>query len=247
MKSKIHDTSANELAKQYQKRNIRNMSKKLVIIAFVFLSQITNAQVTRNLGDFDEVKVFDKINVKLIPASENKIVVTGARADEVETVNRNGELKIRMPFPKLLSGEDIMVKLYFKNLESIAVSEGSYVSSETDFKQTSLDLNAKSGGEINLDINVDKVSVKANAGGIVTLSGKAKNQDALITSGGILNAKDLETSQTTISVAAGGKSEIHASTLVDAKVRAGGSIFIYGKPKQINKEVFIGGTILEKN
>ena len=238
MKSKIHE---------YQKRNSRNMSKKLVIIAFVFLSQITNAQVTRNLGDFDEVKVFDKINVKLIESSENKIVVTGARADEVETVNKNGELKIRMPFPQLLSGEDIMVKLYFKNLESIAVSEGSYVSSEKDFKQTSLDLNAKSGGEINLGINVDKVNVKANAGGIITLSGKAKNQDVVITSGGILNAKDLETSQTTISVAAGGKSEIHASTLVDAKVHAGGSIFIYGKPKQINKEVFIGGTILEKN
>ncbi|WP_426062489.1 head GIN domain-containing protein [Flavobacterium sp. DSP2-3-1] len=221
--------------------------KKLMILAVVFLSQLTNAQATRNLGDFDEVKVFDKINVKLIESSENKIVVTGARADEVETVNKNGELKIRMPFPQLLSGEDIMVKLYFKNLESIAVSEGSYVSSEKDFKQTSLDLNAKSGGEINLDINVDKVVVKANAGGIVTLSGKTKNQDVVITSGGILNAKDLETSQTTISVAAGGKSEIHASTLVDAKVRAGGSIFIYGKPKQINKEVFIGGTILEKN
>jgi hypothetical protein len=221
--------------------------KNLVIIAFVFLSQFTNAQVTRNLGDFDEVKVFDKINVKLIEASENKIVVTGARADEVETVNKNGELKIRMPFPQLLSGDDIIVKLYFKNLESIAVSEGSYVSSEKDFKQTSLDLNAKSGGEIKVEIDVDKVNIKANAGGIVTLSGKAKNQDVVITSGGILNAKDLETSQTTISVAAGGKSEIHASALVDAKVRAGGSIFIYGKPKQINKEVFIGGTILEKN
>ena len=238
MKSKIHE---------YQRRNIRNISKKLVIIAFVFLSQMINAQVTRNLGDFDEVKVFDKINVKLISASENKIVITGDRADEVETVNKNGELKIRMPFPQLLSGDAITIKLYFKNIESISASEGSYVSSDTDFKQTMLDLNAKSGAEINIEIDVDKVNVKANAGGIITLSGKAKNQDVVITSGGILNAKDLETSQTTISVAAGGKSEIHATTLVDAKVKAGGSIFIYGKPKQINKEVFIGGTILEKN
>lgn len=221
--------------------------KKFVIIVFVFLCQIASAQVTRNLGDFDQVKVFDKINVKLIAASENKIVVTGARADELETVNKNGKLKIRMPFPKLLSGEDITVKLYFKNLESIAVSEGSYVSSENDFKQTSLDLNAKSGGEIKLTIAVDKVSVKVNSGGIVSLFGTAENQEVVITSGGILNAKELATSQTTISVAAGGKSEIHASILVDAKVRAGGSIFIYGKPKQINQEVFIGGTILEKN
>lgn len=238
MKSKIY---------VYQKRNIRNMSKKLVILAFVFLSQLTNAQVTKNLGDFNEVKVFDKISVKLIAASENKIVITGSRADEVQIVNTNGELKIRMPFPKLLSGDDIAVKLYFKTVQRIAVSEGSYVSSDFDFKQTILDLNAKSGGEIKIVIDVDKVEVKANAGGIISLSGKASNQNVTITSGGILNAKDLETSQTTISVAAGGQSEIHATTLVDAKVKAGGSIFIYGKPKQINKNVFIGGTILEKN
>jgi hypothetical protein len=34
--------------------------------------QIINAQVSRNLGDFDEVKVFDKINVKLIPTKKTK-------------------------------------------------------------------------------------------------------------------------------------------------------------------------------
>lgn len=221
--------------------------KKVLIIAFVLVMQFTNAQVNRNLGDFDEVKVFDKITVKLIAANENKMVISGSRADEVEAVNKNGELKIRMPFPKLLSGDDIVVKLYFKNLESIAVSEGSFVSSEADFKQTNLDLNARSGGEIKLDLDVDKVNVKAYAGGIVSISGKATNQNVTITSGGILKAKNLHTSQTSISVSAGGQSEIHANTLVDAKVKAGGSIFIYGKPKQINKEVFIGGTILEKN
>ena len=221
--------------------------KKVLIIIFVLAIQFANAQVNRNLGDFDEVKVFDKITVKLIAANENKMVITGSRADEVESVNKNGELKIRMPFPKLLSGDDIVVNLYFKNLESISVSEGSFVSSEVDFKQTTLDLNAKSGGEIKLVLDVDKVNVKAYAGGIVSISGKATNQNVTITSGGILNAKNLHTSQTSISVSAGGQSEIHASTLVDAKVKAGGSIFIYGKPKQINKEVFIGGTILEKN
>ena len=61
-----------------------------------------------------------------------------------------------------------------------------------------------------------------------------------------MKASELHTSQTSISVAAGGKAEIYATALVDAKVKAGGSIYIYGKPKQINKEVFIGGTIIEK-
>ncbi|TWI01176.1 putative autotransporter adhesin-like protein [Flavobacterium tiangeerense] len=237
MKSKIQE---------YQKSNFRNWSKKIVLLAFVILSQITNAQVSRNLGDFDEVKVFDNIKVLLIPASENKIVITGDRSEELETVNKNGILKIRMPFPKLLSGNDITVKLYYNKIEEISVSEGAYVSSEYDFKQTSLAVNATSGGEVILDLNVEKVNVKVNAGGIVTLTGKATNQDVVITSGGILSSKDLITTQTAISVSAGGEADVYATTLVDAKVRAGGSIFIYGKPKQINKEVFIGGKIQEK-
>ena len=34
--------------------------------------------------------------------------------------------------------------------------------------------------------------------------------------------------------------------LVDAKVNAGGTISIYGKPKQIKQQTFAGGTITEK-
>ena len=144
-----------------------------MMIAFVLLAQFTNAQETRNLGDFDAVKVFDKINVKLISASENKIEINGNRAAEVETVNKNGELKIRMPFPKLLSGDAITVKLYFKRIESIDAGEGSYVSADKTFQQTTMSLNAKEGAEISVDVDVDKVKVRAVSGGIIEIAGKA--------------------------------------------------------------------------
>ncbi|RKS99439.1 head GIN domain-containing protein [Flavobacterium sp. 123] len=220
--------------------------KKLIAVAILFIAYNSNAQVTKNLGDFDTVKVFDQLNVKLISSSENKIVITGNRENEVEVLNKNGELKLRMPFPKLLSGNDITIKLYFKQLESISASEGSFVSSDYIFKQTSLDLNAKEGAQITVKLDVQKAGVKLNSGGIIELSGKALNQDVVITSGGILKAADLSTSQTSISVAAGGNAEVNASTLVDAKVKAGGTIHIYGKPKQINKQTIIGGTITEE-
>jgi hypothetical protein len=67
---------------------------------------------------------------------------------------------------------------------------------------------------------------KAVTGGIIELSGKALNQDVTLMTGGILKSKELHTSQTTISVCRG-NAEIYATTLVDAKVRAGGSIYIY--------------------
>lgn len=220
--------------------------KKLLIIAFVIFAQMSFGQVTKNLGDFSDIKVFDKLKVTLISSSENKAEITGNRESEVEFVNKNGELKIRMPFPKLLSGDDISIKLYFRNIESITATEGSFVLCDSSFKQTIMDLSAKEGAEINIDLDVQKVNVKAVTGGIIELSGKALNQDVVIMSGGILQSKELHTSQTSINVSAGGNAEIHASILVDAKVKAGGSIYIYGSPKQINKETLFGGTIVEK-
>jgi hypothetical protein len=220
--------------------------KKIALVLFVFVVQATFAQVTKDLGDFNTVKVYDRLTVTLIESTENKMFISGNRQAEVEIVNSNGELKIRMPFPKLLSGEDISIKLFFKNIDAIAASEGSYVSSEANFKQTIMDLNAREGAEIKVDLDVEKVNVKAVTGGIIELSGKALNQDVTLMTGGILKSKELHTSQTTINVSAGGNAEIHATAFVDAKVRAGGSIYIYGSPKQINKETLFGGSIIEK-
>lgn len=220
--------------------------KNLFFIAALFFAINLNAQVTKNLGDFDTVRVFDKLNVKLIEASENKIIISGKDEDKVEVINKNGELKIRMSITKAFSGDEISIKLYFKRIESISASEGSYISSDFTFKQTVMELNAKEGAEIRVDLDVEKANVKANSGGIIDLRGLATNQDIDITSGGIVKAEELRTSQTQISVSAGGKAEINASTLVNAKVKAGGSVFIYGKPKQINQETVMGGTITEK-
>ena len=220
--------------------------KKVLLVLLAFVTQITFAQVTKDLGEFSAIKVYDRLTVNLISSTDNKIVITGNREGEVEVVNNNGELKLRMPFPKLLSGEDIAIKLYFKNIESISASEGSYVSSDANFKQTIMDLDAREGAEIKIDVDVEKVNVKAVTGGIIELSGKATNQDVKLMTGGILKSKELQTSQTTINVSAGGNAEIYATTLVDAKVRAGGFIYIYGSPKQINKETLFGGSIIEK-
>ena len=220
--------------------------KKGIALVFILLTQIVAAQVTRDLGDFDEVKVFDKLNLKLIASTENKISITGNRENELEIVAKNSELKLRMPFPQLLAGEDISIELYYKNIESIEASEGSRISSDAPFKQTQININAKSGAEISVDLDVAKASIRAVSGGIIKLSGIAVNQDVTIASGGILNTEELHTSQTSVTVSAGGSADVYATLLVDAKVNAGGSIVIYSKPKHINQKTVIGGTITEK-
>ncbi|HEX8577583.1 MAG TPA: head GIN domain-containing protein [Flavobacterium sp.] len=219
--------------------------KKLFFIAALVLAQVSVGQVNKNLGDFDAVKVFDKINVQLIPSSENKIEITGDRSNDVETVNKNGELKIRMSLGKLLKGEEVKVKLYFKKIQSIDASEGAVITSDKSFKQTSIAITAKEGAQITVPLNVKNVKVKSVTGATIQLSGSASVQTASLGTGGVLEAKDLKTSQTTVAITTGGEASVAATDLVDAKVRAGGTILIYGSPKKINQNTVLGGSIKE--
>jgi hypothetical protein len=220
--------------------------KKVILLVFVMISQLNYSQTTIKLENFDELKVFDQLNVTLVQSDENKVVVTGKNESSFEAVNKNGVLKLRMTLTKILSGADTKVTLYFKNIKSIDANEGSIVSSKHVFKQTTMDLSSQEGANIDVELDTENTTVKLYSGGIMSLSGKAVTQKVTINSGGIFNAKNFETSQTTVSVSAGGSAEVNATTLVDAKVKAGGSITIYGKPKEIKEETFAGGTIIKK-
>jgi hypothetical protein len=96
-----------------------------------------------------------------------------------------------------------------------------------------------------LILETEKLNVRVANGSKVTIEGTAENQDVLVNSGGIYKAEKLKTEQTTITANAGGEADIYATDLVEAKVRAGGDITIYGKPKQINQKVIAGGSIEE--
>lgn len=217
---------------------------KLVYSLLVF-SSIAFGQVEKNVGDFTKVTSFDQIDVILVKSNENKVVIDGKEAEDVELINKSGELKIRMPLDQLLGGDHISVTVYFTNLTAVEANEGSRIACGDKLKAVAFDINAKEGSKIRLTIDVEKLNVKAANGSQINVEGSADIQDVLVNSGGIYEAKNFKTSITTITVNAGGDADIYATNFVDAKVRAGGDIMIYGKPKQINQKVIAGGNIAE--
>lgn len=220
--------------------------KKFAYIFVLVISQTLFSQdVTKNPGDFTSLKVFDQISVQLKPGPESKVEIKGSRASEVEVINKNGELKIKMPLQKLLQGEEIEATVYYQKLEIIEASEGSYVNSETPIKAVNFSLNAKEGSEIRVVLEVQKATVKIHSGGKIRISGTTDNQEVNLTSGGILKAEKFISKQSTVSLRAGGDISVYATDFVDAKVSAGGDIYIHGSPKQINQKVLFAGTITE--
>ena len=220
---------------------------KKIIYSLLIVSSMAFGQNEKNVGDFNKVTSFDRIDVFLIPSDENKVQLDGKGADEVEFVNKNGELKIRMPLTRLLDGGNVSATVYYKNIDAVEANEGSRIASESVFIATSFDIKAKEGSEIKIKLQVDRLTARVANGSTIQLSGTAKNQEVLVNSGGIYEAEKLVTNQTVITVNAGGESDVYATDLVEAKIRAGGDIIIFGKPKQINQKIVAGGTIKEAN
>ncbi|MCA6421309.1 MAG: DUF2807 domain-containing protein [Flavobacterium sp.] len=216
---------------------------KKIIYSLLIVSSMAFAQETKNVGDFTKVTSFDQIDVFLIKSVENKVIIAGKEANEVELVNKNSELKIRMPLTKIMSGDNISVTVYFKKIDAVEANEGSRIACGDTIKGTFFEIIVKEGSEIKLLLDVEKLKSKVSDGSTVSLEGKASTQEVLVNSGGIYEAEKLVTSQATITANAGGQADVFATDIVEAKVRAGGEITIFGNPKQINKKIIAGGTI----
>lgn len=219
--------------------------KNILLLCLLCSSLFINAQesIEKNLGSFSTVKVFDLIHLKMIASNENKVVISGKNRKDVEVVNNNGKLKIRMNIRESYDGEDTVVQLYFTSVDEIDANEGAKVTLKAPLKQYEIDLRTQEGAEITAELETTYANLRAVTGGLINVSGRSEQQDISIYTGGEVNAKSLITAHTQVSINAAGEAYINASETVDAKVKAGGSVFIYGKPKEVNESTMLGGTI----
>jgi len=215
----------------------------IILVFLISISTFAQRTVTKDVGDFSELKIYDLIEVNLIQSSENKVVIKGENSGSVKILNENGKLKIRMELDARFDGEDTFVEVYFTNISIIDANEGSIIVANNLIEQNKIELRSQEGAKIKVGLKVNTVTIKAISGGIVEASGTAKNQDITINSGGIVEGKDLRTEDSIIRITAAGDAEIFVTNNVDAKVTAGGDIVIYGNPKNVKQKKLAGGDI----
>lgn len=222
--------------------------KNIFTFILCLLAYSVSAQkpIEKKVGNFDQVKVFDLIEINLIKSNENKVVITGVDTEDVQVINKNGKLKIRMKFDRSFDGNNTFVEVYYTDVTTIDANEGAKIVANETMIQPYLKLKAQEGGMINVGLEVDNLENKAVSGGIIETSGKVKRQEITLNTGGVYEGKKLLTEQTKVKVSAGGNAYINASVLADAKVRAGGYIEIHGDPKTIKKDKIFGGKIRVK-
>ena len=225
------------------------MMKKIIFLSLILLAQGAIAQriVDKEVGDFHTIKVYDLIEVNLIKADENRIMIKGDHVDDIQFVNKDGVLKLRMQLEKKFQGEDTLIEVYYTDLDVIDGNEGAkIVCNETVVKER-LELKVQEGAQIKIGMEVADLDLRAVTGGIIEASGLAKNQVIVLNTGGVFEGRDLKTSYSSVKISAGGEATLSASDKVDINVRAGGDVYVYGNPKEVNKNTLAGGRIYIKD
>ncbi|OEK06043.1 chaperonin [Flavivirga aquatica] len=223
--------------------------KRLITALVILITTTIIAQnkVEKTIGEFTELKVYDLIEVELIKSDSDKIIISGENKEDVLVNNKNGILKIKMKLEEAFDGNKTKIILYYTNIDIIDANEGAKIYSEDEIKQFEIDLNAQEGSKIKVKLNVTHTNIRSVTGSNIQTSGISKNQNISIYTGGVYKGKELKTTFTDVSIRAAGEAHVNAKTLVKAKVRAGGNVYIYGNPEKVEESKIFGGRIKKMN
>lgn len=218
-----------------------------ILIALGCVNFLMAQESNHELKDFDHIKVYNGLKVLLKHSSTNKAVVKGTNSQDISFEIDDNMLKVRSKIDNLFSDKDFEIIVFYKELTSLEVVQNSGIKLADKLKTKNLVLETQEGAEIIGEINVEKLRSKAITGGTIDITGKAESQEIKIRAGGKYYAKNLKTKNSDVNVSAGGVADIFAKENVIAKVKAGGTVNVYGNPKNLDKNTLFGGKILRKN
>lgn len=221
------------------------MMKTIVTLCLTLITVASTAQVNidKEVGDFNEIKVFDLIEVNLIQSDENRITIKGRNTEDIKWANKDGVLKLRMQLDKKFTGEDTFIEVYYTDIDVIDGNEGAQITCNELVNKNKIELRAQEGARIMIGMDVAVADIKAVTGGIIEASGLAQNQNIILNTGGVFEGRALKSSISDVKISAGGEAEVFASDRIDINVRAGGDVTVYGNPEKVNKKTFVGGRV----
>lgn len=189
---------------------MKKQTSFFLLFIFIFLNAFSQdiERRTLTMGPFYGVKVFSKLDIKLIPSEVNKAIIYGDHKDEVILSLKNKMIKIKLASKSVLNLGYTYIELYHSEpLDRIVAHQGVTLTTEA-IEQTSLKVEAKSGAIITLEANVDRLDAVSNSAGRIHLKGQATNFNLSLSTSGSCEAEELLTEQSQVKSYAGGYAHI---------------------------------------
>lgn len=197
-------------------------------------------QIKKEVPPFKKVTVSSGINAFLYRADQPSIAIEGEALviQKVSFVVEGDQLILQMKGPVSWKNSAVVtVRVYFTELDGIAGAGGSDIRCEDAIASPWLEVNAQSGSDIWLNVNVQQLKVQGSSGSDVRLIGKARQAQARISSGSALKAAKLQTELFRVDTSSGSEAQVWVTHELNANAESGSSIVFSGNPpvKHINR------------
>ncbi len=191
---------------------------------------------TRDVVDFNRIVLNGTGNLNItqgeteglqISAEDN---IIGKITTEVNGKTLEIGYTMRWPFWSVWPTEDINFNINVIDLEHITIN-GSGSAITQGLASDSLEIMVSGSAEIDMAVELNKLSSEINGSGNFTVSGTATEQSLEINGSGKYFAKDLASQKTDIKVSGSGNAELNVSDELDVDISGSGSVKYLGTPK----------------
>lgn len=195
-----------------------------------------------NIGDFDALKLSGKMNVELIAAD-----TTGIALELLDTDTRNlswgienGRLSITLRPVKNARAD---VKVYYKSLDYIAVSDASVTAADT-LRSPMLDITAGSAAKVELAAVCSDIAASLSGSASVKLSGSTRYISVTATERSKADTRGMEAQSAEVDASTAAEVSVNATERIAARAKSGSAVFYKGQPTIVRtKASGIGSSI----
>ncbi len=261
--------------KNYESKDIENINllkktslfywkRNFLIVIIVFLIGMGSSFYYFNISIIGSNRLVETKNLIIDPFSEIQLKTSGniyitqgketslkIRTDDnilanLETLVSYGKLVIKPKSFKILKPKQpIDIYVTMQDVRKLSIFGSGRIDSSNPLKVANLYLNIIGSGNINLNIDVEKLETDISGAGNVFLKGIASNHICTISGSGSLRADDLESDKSNIIISGAGISDVWVQKNLDIKISGSGNVLYKGNP-QVSKIISGTGWVRKK-
>lgn len=189
----------------------------------------------QSFSRFTQLEISGDFDVKLIPSTEHKIVVT---ADEnilpYIKIDQDGKtLKIRYKNNTNIRNKgDVKVVVYMETLRDIELAgSGKVVTASRFTSDEHMEFTIAGSGNLDLDVQCPDIEISIGGSGTAEMEGKTRDLEVNIGGSGDYKGENLLSENATVSIGGSGTAKVHASIKLEANIAGSGDVFYVGTPE----------------
>lgn len=204
----------------------------------------------RKAGSFNSIHTHGSFNVTITDDATTTVKVDAQQnlQEYIEVETEGNELHIR---PK--KGYNIHPDKDIEIFVSVPELQGVYLSGSGNIRSTNLlngsetfEARSSGSGNIQLEVQTSDLKTSLSGSGNIMLKGKTNDFEGRIAGSGNIKAKDLQSSNTSVSISGSGSAEVVANAKLDTRIAGSGDIKYWGNGS-VSSKVSGSGSIRRQN